>query len=366
MQPTKYPPASTGIPSCALYAEGAHSIHAYGPSRPGVIDTGAAGGDAPGARSALDLIEEHLTYIPQNPEYRRVETAGRLMEGWYVPQDFEGASDLGNYVLKVQPFAKGGYEATVRFLDLQKINAAMERSPIRGKREEPEEPSVESQLKAGARAKRKVRLLTKNMMASHLVTFTKRETVETGYWTTDDWAKAWDKFRRNLTRIDGEFPYVAVLEKHQKGNFHLHVAWCGRVNVKLVRRLWLACIGGGAGCGNIDAKHIKVPHGGDRAARIARYISKYVTKTFETDARFNKKRYWHSRQSLEDARRYVLKAASLDAAMAEMVKMLSLDMSRFMVMDSKGLRLEDVFAFPDGGGLWLAYIPDKHGGDPPF
>lgn len=90
------------------------------------------------------------------------------------------------------------------------------------------------------------------------------------------------------SRMIGEFPYVAILEKHRKGNYHLHVAWCGRVNVGIVRKMWLAALGGGKGCGNIDARKIKVPAGGDRAARIARYISKYVSKHFEDDPRFNK------------------------------------------------------------------------------
>ena len=54
---------------------------------------------------------------------------------------------------------------------------------------------------------------------------------------------------------DREFPYVAILEKHEKGNYHLHVAWCGRVNVGIVRKMWLAALGGGKGCGNIDAKN---------------------------------------------------------------------------------------------------------------
>ena len=45
--------------------------------------------------------------------------------------------------------------------------------------------------------------------------------------------------------------------KARKGNYHLHVAWCGRVNVGIVRKMWLAALGGGKGCGNIDAKKSK-------------------------------------------------------------------------------------------------------------
>ena len=223
-----------------------------------------------------------------------------------------GERDL---VLKVQPFAKGGYEATLRSLDLEKIGRAIDADRPRGKREAKDAVSLENQTKAAARSKRKMRHLVKNMMADHLVTFTRRELEGSEYWTPEQWAAAWDRFRRLLVRVIGDFPYVAILEKHKKGNYHLHVAWCGRVNVGIVRKMWLAAIGGGKGSGNIDAKKIKVPAGGDRAARIARYISKYVSKHFEDEPRFNKKRYWASRQTLEEARRYVLEADTLDAGL---------------------------------------------------
>ena len=113
---------------------------------------------------------------------------------------------------------------------------------------------------------------------------------------------------------------------------------------------------------------IKVPCGGDRASRIARYISKYVSKHFEDDPRYNKKRYWSSRQTIEDARRYVISADTLDGAIEIARRMLGLDFSKFLRLDKAGnLRQENMFPFPDGSGLWLAYIPEIHGtGDPPF
>ena len=252
--------------------------------------------------------------------------------------------------------------------------------------------SVENQEKAAARAKRKMRHLVRQMMADHLVTLTRSEGPCTDKWTraqweawhsggreawekqygafftVEQWAKAWDKFRRLLTRYIGEFPYVAILEEHEKGNYHLHVAWCGRVNVGLVRKMWLAALGGGKGCGNIDAKHIKVPAGGDRASRIARYISKYVSKHFGDDPRYNKKRYWASRQTLEDARRYVLTADTLDGAVEQMRRMLGLDFSKFVRhCPKRGLVHENMFVFPDGSGFWLSYVPELHDpGPPPF
>ena len=159
---------------------------------------------------------------------------------------------------------------------------------------------------------------------------------------------------------------MAILEKHKKGNYHLHVAWCGRVNVGIVRKMWLAALGGGQGCGNIDAKKIKVPAGGDRAARIARYISKYVSKHFEADPRFNKKRYWSSRQTLEEVRRYVLEADTIDGGMEEAQKLLGVQLNR-LVMKGGKIAFEEYFPFPDGAGVWWAHVPGLHDVEsPPF
>ncbi len=352
---------------------------------------GAAGASARGRVAPLDLIEEHLTDNSTETLYRKGVQGGVLVKNWFFPDDWNGANGGQNFVLKVQPFAKGGYEATVRAVDLEKIGNAMLNGGKRGKRDAPDVVSIENQMKAAARSKRKMRHLVKNMQADHLVTFTKSEGPGTDKWGDrewaawecggrevwekehgafmgpDEWAKVWDKFRRLLTRFLGDFPYVAILEEHKKWNYNLHVAWCGRVNVGLVRKMWLAALGGGRGCGNIDAKKIKVPAGGDRASRIARYISKYVAKDFEEGPRYNKKRYWASRQTIEEARRYVLSADTLDGAIEIARRMLGLDFSKFVRLDRAGnMRQENMFPFPDGSGFWLSYIPELHASDPPF
>ncbi len=390
MQPTKYPHQAISCAAGDDYAGGCSSVP---PGAMRVPCGGAVRSAAPrgGREAPLDLIEEHLTYDTIEPEYRQGAQGGHLIKNWFFPVDWRGASSPETYVMKVQPFAKGGYEASIRAVDLERIGNAIMGGGKRGKREAPDYVSVENQEKAAARAKRKMRHLVKNMMADHLVTFTKAEGPGTKHWGADEWAawadggkeeweakygafmgpdewaKVWDKFRRLLTRYLGDFPYVAILEKHAKGNYHLHVAWCGRVNVGLVRKMWLAALGGGKGCGNIDAKHIKVPAGGDRASRIARYISKYVAKHFEDDPRYNKKRYWASRQTLEEARRYVLTAVTLDGAIEQMRKFLGLDFSKFLVMcPRRGLVHQNMFLFPDGSGFWLSYIPELHASDPPF
>ena len=377
MQPTRYPSELSNSVLCGLpdglVAGSCASV------------SGGSGREAP-----LDWIEEHLTYEYPESDYRRAIHGGALIKNWFVPQDWNGTEGKPRFVLKVQPLGAAGYEATVRQIDLDRIGDAIVEGRRKGKREAPEEISVENQQKSAQRAKRRIRLLTKNMLADHLVTFTKQEGPNTrnwtkeqwaawadggkeayeaehgAFWTPDEWAKAWDKFRRMLVRVIGEFPYVAILEKHEKGNYHLHVAWCGRVQVGIVRKMWLAALGVGKGGGNIDAKQIKVPSGADRASRIARYMSKYVSKHFDAEPRYNKKRYWSSRQTLEEVRRYVLGADTLDGAVEQTRKMLGLDFSKFVVLVAGKMRNEGLFPFPDGSGLWLSYNPDLHSVDPPF
>lgn len=320
-----------------------------------------------GREAPLDLIEEHLTFITSEPAYHQASHKTGLVKNWFFPQGWDGAKGDLTPVLKVQPFATGGYEATVRLLDLEKIGSAMDGNRRFGKREAPEEQDLSNVQKAASRAKRKVRHLVKNMGATNLVTLTRRETADMAFWTPEDWAKAWDRTRRSLERIIGDFPYVGVLEQHKKGNFHLHLAWVGKVNLGLFRRVWWA-VCGGRGAGNVDSQYIKVRAGLERADRVAKYISKYTTKHFEDSGRFNKKRYWASRQTMEEARRYVLKAGDVEGGLAEAFRVLGISIEDFLINHpQKGLVLDHVFYFPDGSGAWINYIPDLHNKSPiPF
>lgn len=350
-----------------------------------------------GREAPLVLIEEHLTVNvdPPDPSFRKTWAAGRLLEGWNSPTaGFSvGSNEFGgNFVVKLQPFKAGGFELSCRSLDLEKIGAAMAGVRRFGKRDRPEVPDALNVQKAASRAKRRVRHLTKNMGATHLVTFNKQEGPNVknwkasdwdnwlnggreawendhgAFWSPDDWGKAWDRLRRLLVKAKGEFPYVAVLEKHKKGNYHLHVAWAEapgqKVPLNLVRPLWWAVLGG-RGAGNVDAQYIKVRSGLERSDRVAKYISKYTSKHFEEDSRFNKKRYWASRQTMEDVRRYILGSHTLSEALAAVQSMHGLNMADYMRQGKRGMEFDGFFPFPDGSGFWLTYIPEKHGGAPP-
>ena len=235
-----------------------------------------------------------------------------------------------------------------------------------------------------------MRHLVKNMLADHLVTFTKAEGPATKDWGLEEWAawesggkeaweakygafmgpeewaKVWDKFRRLLARYLGDFPYVAILEKHAKATITCTLHGVAGSMSKSFARCGLLLSGAAKGA-EISTRRKSKCLRGDRASRIARYISKYVSKHFEDDPRYNKKRYWASRQTLEEARRYVLTADTLDGAIEQMRQMLGLDFSKFLtICPRRGLIHQNMFSFPDGSGFWLAYIPELHASDPPF
>jgi hypothetical protein len=117
------------------------------------------------------------------------------------------------------------------------------------------------------------------------------------------WAKWWDEFRRRLNKLQ-DFHYVAVLERQQRGAWHIHVAVSGRQNWKLLRSIWLSVIGKDGTDGAVNDSTggfkkycvFKQIGGKGRAMRhrIATYIAKYIGKDAHAST-FNKKRYWTSR-----------------------------------------------------------------------
>lgn len=308
-------------------------------------------------QAPLDLIEDHLTsdtYIPAS----RGLPDGMDISGWERP-NVHGwtASEDGNMVLKIQRFQSGGYECVARRIDLPKLARMMDAPRHRGKREKPDQVDREVTRKNAARAKRAVRLACKNVGVDRLMTLTRRESEASDFWTRDQWAKAWDKFLRLLKRAGVELIYVAVLEQHKKGNFHLHVALTGHAPVNLLRGIWWACCGG-RGMGNVDIKRRRTHDRTHRTAKIASYISKYIAKQFE-DSEFNKKRYWASRQSLPEVRRVILRAENLSETLFEVSELLGLDPLRLTA--SKYC----FFPFPSGEGFWLSYHDDL-ATPPPF
>jgi len=272
------------------------------------------------------------------------------------PINFPVFEEPDHFLATIHGFDAGGFEVTIRCVNLQAL--ADSRMRPRGHRKPVEERDERDMLRAVARAKKTIRHAVKTIGATHLMTLTTREAEN----SPESLAEKWKRFVRAYRVFSGEqFPFVAAPERHPKNpkHWHLHIAVRGFVKLKIARRIWWKCCGG-QGMGNVDVQYIKVSAHPDgtpkgplvKAEKIARYLSKYITKDLIFSHRPDKKRYWRSEFDLPEARRYWLKARpgdgdnSINVALAEF-------MERFGITDH-GLSL---FIFPDGSGLWGSYNP---------
>jgi len=121
------------------------------------------------------------------------------------------------------------------------------------------------------------------------------------------------------------------------------------LNINVLRQCWWQ-VCGGRGMGNVHVKRLGSGDMEARVGRVASYISKYLTK--ETLVEFNRKSYWGSRVRLPEVRRYWLRSADRDGAVAELVQQL-------------GLSLRFSFFSPDGEVFW-AYQPRGFAEPAPF
>ena len=264
-----------------------------------------------------------------------------------------------HYLLTVHGFSAGGFEATVRNVDAQKLEDMSLRP--RGCRKPVEERKPTDMLRSVARAKKTVRHAVKEIGCDHLLTLTTREEEN----DPDKLARQWKEFVRRYRKFSNDdFCYVVIPERHPSNpkHWHLHAAIRGRLKLNIARHIWWN-VCGGRGMGNVDIRFIKVgcnpdtgqPHGPlVRSGKIARYISKYMTKDLIFAHRPDKKRYWRSEFDMPAARRYWLRTRpdysfeSLNAALMEMQKALG----------NFSLSKCSIFMFPDGSGFWLSYNPD--------
>jgi hypothetical protein len=306
-----------------------------------------------------DELEGIVLFQPDYLPSQASQEARRLCGRTIINQAFFEESE--NLQLKIQPFKSGGYEATVRWVNAQRI-ADMQNMPrCFGKREPPEERSQESLERSRIRARQKVRYHSKNIAANRLLTLTKRESPETGYSTPDDWQKDWARFCRVYTKYfpDQPFMFVAVLEQHKDtDHLHLHIATYSKhkMPLEIMRRIWWE-VCGGRGLGNVDIRYIR-QQGQHGTARIAKYLSKYISKGFDALERFNKKRYWVSDRDLPQAQRIWLRSRTIDEAISEVFER-SAGAIHFG-RDGGGF-----FLFPDRSGFWFAIHPGQ-GFPPPF
>lgn len=283
-------------------------------------------------------------------------------------------AERSHFQATVYGFAAGGFEATVRIVDIQTMSDAAMRP--RGVRKAVEERDERDVVRSVARAKKTLRHAVKQIGCDHLLTLTTRQEKN----SPEELNRRWKSWVRSYREFTGEaFPYVAVPERHpsRPDHWHLHVAVRGGMYGKhdyrgvsinrldLARRLWWReC--GGKGMGNIDIKRIKVGTHADgtpkgplvRAERIARYISKYMTKDLMFAHRPDKKRYWRSEFDLPEARRYWLQSrpSLTEKDGSDFIIPAAFHELRSRLGQFDPMRCS-FFFFPDGSGFWFSYNP---------
>lgn len=230
--------------------------------------------------------------------------------------------------LKIQPFSKGGFEAKAVLVNRNSLNRLINANQLRGKRTKPKEKDTATEKrdleKCAYRAARKVRHFCFEIGADRLLTLTSRHLL-TDY---DQVVASWKRFMRLLENAGVKFDYVAVPELHKNGeHYHIHAAINGFANVKLLRRCWQIALGGKGdesgsnALGNVDIKRSKrkncdlVKH----RIGIAKYISKYIVKSYLEHHQFNRKRYWAPRTiKLPNTEAEWLQAETLAEALLEL------------------------------------------------
>jgi hypothetical protein len=305
----------------------------------------------------------------------------------YAPPDRSScrhswSGETTQFRVKLRRFSSCPPEFTVQRIsfenDLERYRSAADRGfasvpRFRGKRAAPTgERDPESIERSQRRAKSTLRLLVNELAPNHFCTFTTRETGP-DYFTAGDWSAMWGHFIR-LVRMAGiDLEYVAVLERHPQNpdHFHLHVAIRGKIHYNWLRRFWHQAIvwhrdglrltrmlRGSDAPGNIQDQPVKAPRGSYKQVRkIARYISKYVTKDLISE--FNKKRYWPSKGiNLEAAKVFWLDSLSMSEAVREACQMLG------EWDDHGGTPAQKLFQ-PSDRVAWCAIDPERSP-PPPF
>lgn len=289
------------------------------------------------------------------------------------------AGETEQYRLKIRRFSSLPAEFTVQRVsfdrDLERYQraAAFARTtevsvprPRRVSHENDEPRSAESLERSQRRAKTNVRLLVTELAPTALVTFTTRETM-----SLDSLMWCWQYFTRLLRDSSMDYEYVAIPERHPSNpdHLHLHVAYRGRTPYGVLRRFWhmalearhgrkVRCIlRGTESPGNIDVQNIKARDSIRRIRKIARYVSKYITKDLISE--FNRRRYWPSKGiDLAAASVFWLDSLSQFDAVREACRMLG------QWDEIAGLTEQKLF-MPSERVCWCAIDPDRTP-PPPF
>lgn len=209
--------------------------------------------------------------------------------------------------------------------------------------------------RASRRAKTKVRRLCKHKGLSVMLTLTYRELM------TDRarMARDFDVFMKRLRRAVPGVEYVCVFELQKRGAWHAHIAvprilshyLRGGMLVRsydLLRSMWRGVVG--ADNGNVDVSRNK--RVARSSARLATYISKYISKTFSDAALGGRDSYSASGKALPGAVVVRVPSVVLGTAIAALMDLIGVECDRAKHFHQ---------ALLDGGGYFLCLSPADRG-----
>lgn len=258
----------------------------------------------------------------------------------YILYQRANVKPIAEYKAKLTEIVHGQYELSVTPINpIHVVNDRMGFNPlldchrrIIDDEEEKARREEENKKRAAKRAKQTTRHLVKASLADHMLSFSYRENV------TDKKivVKHWHEFVRLFRVRFPEWTYVAVVEKQDRGAFHIHVAVKGRQEIKWLRRCWLKAIGqpneeindwynhgaklGEKSLGAVDVRAPCKRWGGIgkwRRDKLAGYLTKYIGKEYEETDKGQKK-YWASRNIEKPViKRFWLKAKTYLEAIRE-------------------------------------------------
>lgn len=218
----------------------------------------------------------------------------------------------------------------------------------------------ENHRRAVRRAKQKIRWKIKQLEADRLFTLTYRANQQDREQVHKDFTKFLRLVKAGWKGQQGmkEWSYVAVIERQERGAYHIHCAVKGWQRVSFLRAAWFKALGGsgferGADTpGNIDVTSPAKSRWGTqmrqwRPERLAAYLTKYLQKTFD-ESTSEKKRYWCSRDATEPRiERHILCAKDMASAIVEAVAVLGL-------LYDHTLDFSRSWNAPSGDAIWFS------------
>jgi hypothetical protein len=193
-----------------------------------------------------------------------------------------------------------------------------------------------NQSRSVRRAKQGIRWLCKQFKADRLFTLSYRRNEQNRDIVKKQFTRFVRLVRQGWKGQEGikDWQFVAVLEKQERGAYHVHCAVHGWQKITFLRAAWYKALGGqgnetGEGTpGQVDVTNpdrAKWGHTGRqwKARKLSAYLTKYLQKTFdiETD---EKKRYWHTQDIKKpENQRFILSALGIVSAIQESVNLLA-------------------------------------------